>query len=404
MGDSHRVKQILNNLTSNAVKFTEEGEVILKAEEAHTTKLKKTIKGSSNSFIDLKFSVSDTGPGVPIKKQETVFEQYIQSDNTISKRFGGTGLGLAICKKLVENMKGKIGLISPIHKDTKKAGSLFWFQLRFRAINESVEQRDIRPLRKYKAIVVDNLFPEPAQFFADLKSLGFEIKFFKESEHDLVKGALDQDSILFLHAGLKELNSFRYISSLREENLQIPIAVYSTLKMRGDDEKAQLSGADLYLKLPIKIHVLERNLQVAVKKYRHKSSQPLPKTVKKPKVLIAEDNEVNQLLIKTLLEKQGAKVSMVSNGKEALKSALSNEYDLIFMDISMPEMNGYQVSRSLRKKKVKTPIIALTAHAFQETQEKCSSSGMNGFISKPYQNEEIAKVFESYVLNAKPSE
>ena len=402
IGDSHRLKQILNNLISNAIKFTEEGEVALKIEERYPFKQEsKIIKARSASLVCLRFNVSDTGPGVPTERQETIFEQYIQSDNTISKRFGGAGLGLAICKKLVENMKGNIGLFSPLHKDSERPGSLFWFELPLRAVR-SEQQRSVKSLKKYKAIIVDNLFPKPVEFFGSLKDMGLKIKLFDDRDLDSVKRSLDQNSILFLHAGLKEINSFKYISMIREEYLHIPMVVYSTVRMRGDTEKARLSGTDLYLNLPIETKVLKRHLQDVIGKYHEKTISVTRKTHKKElgrkaRVLVAEDNEVNQLLIKTILEKKGARVSLVSNGKDALKNAVSKKYDLIFMDISMPEMDGYQVSASLRKKKIKTPIIALTAHAFHETQERCSLSGMNGFISKPYRDEDITRVFERWI-------
>ena len=172
--------------------------------------------------------------------------------------------------------------------------------------------------------------------------------------------------------------------------------------MRGDTQKARLSGADLYLSLPIETNDLKEHLQDMIGKYKRQtdptaSERNRPQNKKKARILVAEDNEVNQLLMKTLLEKKGTNVSLVFNGKQAIKKATSGKYDLIFMDISMPEMNGYQASRALRKKNIRTPIIALTAHAFQEAQEQCKKAGMNGFISKPYQDKDITEVFKKWL-------
>ena len=404
IGDSHRLKQILNNLISNAIKFTDKGKVIIRIEEKYFSKKgDKAKKNHPDLPVILKFNILDNGPGVPANKQKSIFEKYIQSDDTISKKFGGTGLGLAICKKLVENMGGKIGVSSPLYpKDSGKSGSLFWFELPFK-IARKEEKTHIKSFKKYNAVIVDNSFPKPIGLYNSLKSLGIKIKLLKENEYELIKNSLAHDSILFLHAGLKVINSFQYVSTIRKEYPGIPMVIYSTVKMRGDTQKARLSGADIYLNLPIGTDNLKEHLQNMIGKCERETNSivsdiKLPQKMKgKVRVLVVEDNEVNQLLVKTLLEKKGADVSLVSDGKQAIKKATAKEYDLIFMDISMPEMNGYQASKTLRKNGLRTPIIALTAHAFQETQEKCRAAGMNGFISKPYRDEDILKIFKKWI-------
>ena len=300
-------------------------------------------------------------------------------------------------------MGGRIGMSSPLYpEDSEKNGSLFWFELPFK-IAKKEEQTNIKSFKKYNAIIIDNSFPKPIGLYNSLKALGIRIRSLKENEYELIKDSLDQDSILLLHAGLKVINSFQYISTIRKEYPRIPMIIYSTVKMRGDTQKARLSGADIYLSLPIEKDDLKDHLQNIIGKYNRETNsivpgKKLPQGVaKKARVLVVEDNEVNQLLMKTLLEKKGSDVSLVSNGKQAIEKATAKKYDLIFMDISMPEMDGYQASRYLRKSRLRTPIIALTAHAFQETQEKCRAAGMNGFISKPYQNEDITKAFKKWI-------
>jgi len=408
-GDPGRLRQILINLAGNALKFTEKGEVSIQiTPESETEK---------NALI--RFTVKDTGIGIPADRMNRLFKSFSQVDSSMTRRFGGTGLGLVISKQLAKMMGGEIGVES-----IKGKGSTFWFTALFEKQSSAVykEQREQIPpdiddeIRKKRIIVVDDNKTNRYLMSAYLKAWGFP--------HRTASDA--QEALVLLHQGIEGGIPFHMaildhmMPGMDGESLGKLIKADPVLKevllimltsrcQHGDSARIKKIGFSAYLTKPVKhLQLLNCMLNIfgeAPESAKGKPKDKLPVSVLpeerkgKIRILLAEDNVVNQKLAVRLLEKSGYRVDTVSNGKEAVTILESVPYNLVLMDVNMPEMDGFEATRIIRSPDSKCldhniPIIAITAHAMKGDREECLKSGMNDYISKPVRRDELFEAID----------
>jgi two-component system sensor histidine kinase/response regulator len=403
-GDEYRLLQCLNNLIDNAVKFTEQGEIALTVDPVKETR----------DEITLRFLVRDTGIGIEGQHLEHLFEPFMQADNSATRRYGGTGLGLAISKKLVNLMKGEIWCQS-----TPGRGSSFGFTARFgrhhhaeRLINQ---RRDFQGL---SALVVDDsqIFRTVADKY--LKAFGFEVSAAASGEEalDLVnrlRGESRCPDLVIVDLKMPGWDGLKTASQLNEAvppGEPRPKIILTTTHSRAQVSKAAAkAGIKAVLEKPITADTLENVLEILFNAGAAGApgKTPLSEAEQKrkltraakgldasspaehlagAKILLVEDNEVNQLVAKKILLKAGLEVSVANNGREALEMVKAGRpFDLVLMDIQMPVMDGLTAAREIRRldNGADLPIVALTAHSQPEDREKSFSAGMNDHLTKP---------------------
>jgi signal transduction histidine kinase/CheY-like chemotaxis protein len=380
-GDPVRLRQILTNLLGNAIKFTSRGEVTLRIRELSRT-------GGS---MALHFSVIDTGPGIPLDQRERIFEAFVQGDGSATRRQGGTGLGLAICTRLVRLMGGKLWVESEVGK-----GSAFHFSVSFACLPQP--QGDLRLeedlLDRRVLIAVSNesksgilwrsvygMAMRPATAASAMQAIEL-------LEHGAASGqrfdAALVDPAIPGGAGLVE----SLLETAAKQDCRVILLVKATDTLPATSHFAGKAAARLIRP------VMPRDLRVALAQVlgvagaeRASVTPAAPVEMHPAHVLVAEDNPVNQKVLTRLLEKKGHTVVLAGNGQEAVKLYEREKFDLIFMDVQMPEMNGYDATRLIRTKEsagtARTPIIALTAHAMKGDREICLAAGMDDYLSKP---------------------
>lgn len=362
MADDGRLRQILFNLAGNAAKFTEAGGV--------TMRVSARRKGAA---ARLRFEVSDTGPGVPAEARERIFEEFGHADPSHAARYGGAGLGLAVVKRLAEAMKGDVGVES-----TPGEGSTFWFEAPFEATGAPGKGE---PLAGLKVAVVSPSEQVCETTWAQIGAAGGEAICSDEMDRALAHAPADAP-VLVDHAlsggqglVLKPRNRKALILLKAEERHLI--------------EKYRGAGYAGYLIKPLRrASVVERILALvpgagSPAAPRQDDDRVASMAATGVRVLLVEDNPVNALLVQTILKREGCTVELAGAGEEALVALERNRYDLVLMDMRMPGMDGPATARALRAREDPTPIVALTANAFEEDRRICLESGMNGFLTKP---------------------
>jgi two-component system sensor histidine kinase/response regulator len=408
-GDAIRLRQILMNLGDNAVKFTEKGEVILRVELVEDAKKEALIR----------FSFTDSGIGVPQDKQKKIFESFSQADSSVTRKFGGTGLGLAISKQLVGMMGGKIGVKSPLRR-TKKRGSSFYFILPFKKqAGQTTPSKGILSwLQGVRILVVDDNATNRAFLSEMIKSLGCHCETARGGKQALeaLKRAVRKKKpfrIAFLDMAMPEMSgeetaqAVKNDPDLRQTDLVILV---STVHRRGDAVRLKELGCAGYLTKPVKRSSLYSMLEFILLREESAIQKKLPTTLAQPlraksksqkvRILLAEDNLINQKVAQAILEKAGYDVDIVENGKRAVESFDQTSYDLVLMDVQMPGMDGFEATKLIRRKIPKAtflPIIAMTAHAFHGEKERCLEAGMNDYVSKPIQPQELIQKIEKWI-------
>jgi CheY-like chemotaxis protein len=394
IGDCTRLKQILINLTGNAMKFTNQGEVVISIYNAEQKK----------DQVKLAFEVRDTGIGIPADKMKNLFQPFTQADSSTTRKYGGTGLGLAITKKLVELMQGRIGVDSWVGK-----GTSFSFTIQTRASAVKVVQLDhavaIGELKGKKILIVDDNSTNCYILKKHLESWHFETEAVQSARKamDLVQQHRFDLVITDMH--MPEQDGVQLAEMIKAAHPELPVVLLSSV---GEKNAAydHLFGATL--SKPVR----QKDLQAAIvtqfnQKYTSGVQQEagehahLSFAEKHPlRILVAEDYEVNQVLIEMIMQKLGYLHHLVPNGKEAVDAVLKNQYDLVLMDMQMPEMDGLDATRAIRGANVPQPVIvALTANATKEDRELCFESGMDDYISKPIQLEQLMQILEKYARN-----
>jgi two-component system, sensor histidine kinase and response regulator len=401
-GDPVRLRQVLVNLINNAVKFTEKGEIEIAVE----------VIDQSNNDIELLFKIRDTGIGIPDEKKGKLFKPFSQVDASTERKYGGSGLGLVISKKIVEMMSGQIGVESMENK-----GSTFWFSVILgKDLNK--ENYVYQKFNNLNILVIDdntNILKSMKYYLNNFGCNVFEangvdqaINFLKNSKElnkklDFI--IIDHDIEGF--EGDEILNNFRSLGLV--ENVKI-ILMSSFAALNSEMKKGKIIKFGGYIKKPIKkcqLYECLFNLVYDINKngiIKKQEDNTIKEQSMSKNILIVEDNEANQKLLSTILTKLGNSVEIADEGKKAIEMASKNKYDLILMDIQMPEMNGYEVSEAIRKLKITTPIVAVSANVFKEDIEMAYKSGMNDYIGKPYKKEEIILLLDKLDEESKQEE
>jgi len=395
IGDMTRLRQILLNLLSNAVKFTEKGEVVV------TVKAKdEKIKNEMNTVI-LEFSVRDTGIGLSKEAISRLFQSFSQADASTTRKYGGTGLGLAISKHLTEIMGGTMWVES--HGAGK--GSTFVF-----TISASVTELPEHQQRQYsgvqinlinkRVLIVDDNATNRRILVAQTGNWGMtarETESPREVLQWLQNGEIFDLAILDMH--MPEMDGVMLAHEIRKLNSSVPLVLFSSLGRREMGDHDNLFAA--YLTKPVKRSQLYDTIVTVfadAKKIRHNEKRSADRAMLDPKtaarhplrILLAEDNQVNQKLALRFLEQMGYRADVASNGIETIESMERQPYDVILMDVQMPEMDGLEATRQIRKRSLRQPrIIAMTANAMQGDRELCLAAGMDDYIAKPIRVNEL---------------
>ncbi len=402
-GDPIRLRQILINLLGNAIKFTEKGQVVLE--------VLKTDR--SDDKIILKFGVHDTGIGIPREVQDKIFESFVQADTSITRKFGGTGLGLAICMRLVRMMNGKIWLESPSTYPSRKKGGpgtsfFFTAQLHEAEHRETTPYRILQKnLKGLNVLLIDDNPINRSYFQKILEKNKLQVTTAESAFKALeILKTNQRFDLIITDAQMPEMDGFELSTQIRalKNYKKVPIILLTSSGMRGDSERCKQIGINAYLPKPVKLTDFLKALQVTLGLPQEEEAQPslvtqytVREVLPRLHILVAEDNPVNQKLAIRLLEKNGYYADIAKNGLEVLEKLKKNHYDLILMDVQMPEMDGLQATQKIRELengKSHIPIIALTAHAMKKDIDMCLSAGMDGYVSKPIRKEELFKEIE----------
>lgn len=395
VGDPGRLRQILINLVGNSIKFTDHGEVLVRIESAST----------AAGLSDISFDVSDTGIGIPPDKQKILFRAFSQADTSHTRKYGGTGLGLAITARLVELMGGRIWLESESGK-----GSTFHFTLRLEKATEipsSMRLVSSEGLAGIPVLIVDDNETNRGILCGLAKEWKMNptaVTSGKEGLAALQRAALLREplQILLVDVCMPGMDGFEFVEAVRNQPVlaNCPVVIITSAVRSGDAARCKQLGIQAYLSKP----VLKDDLLIAIRSALGLKEIVVPsppanvlrKAGRALQILVAEDNAVNQAVILRVLGKLGHKAMLAHHGGEALRMSQEAKYDLIFMDVQMPEMDGLTATRAIREaERIQgghVPIVAMTAHAMTGDRERCLASGMDGYLTKPLRMNEVADV------------
>lgn len=381
LGDPGRIRQILLNLVGNAIKFTEQGFVYL------SVKLAAPV--AADGKLDLHFDVVDTGIGMSAEQVARLFQSYSQADASVTRKYGGTGLGLVISKRLVEAMGGVIGVSSESGR-----GSKFWFDLNL-AVPETAPAKPVIPSRSTLVLC------EQPVLFALLKltleASGFAVKRMCRSEQlsDQTEAELAQFECIFGYCPLDDDAFDAMLERVRKQHL-----LGKTIFAATPAQRHKIGSSLAVVELPLTNYRLVNNLQAGESEKAAASEDTVSMQLN---VLVAEDNKVNQMVVKGLLKQLGISPVFANNGVEVvdLFCDASKHFDLILMDCEMPELDGFEAAQKIRSweqslRRKSTPIIALTAHILNEYIEKATQVGMNGYLSKPIDKAALSAMLQQF--------
>ncbi|VTR98761.1 multi-sensor hybrid histidine kinase : Histidine kinase OS=Singulisphaera acidiphila (strain ATCC BAA-1392 / DSM 18658 / VKM B-2454 / MOB10) GN=Sinac_7402 PE=4 SV=1: PAS_3: HisKA: HATPase_c: Response_reg: Response_reg: Hpt [Gemmata massiliana] len=432
LGDGHRLRQVLNNLVGNAIKFTETGEVLVRCERL----------AEPGDGVRLRFNVTDTGIGIAPHKLKSVFEPFTQADGSTTRKYGGTGLGLTICQRLVELMGGRVGAESELGK-----GSTFFFDVRLERARGSIERVVEAPadLKGLSVLIVDDNATNRRVLAETVRHWGARPTCSASGPEGLdeLRWAVANGTpfpLLLLDGMMPGMDGFTVAERIgRDPALAGTVVLMLTSADRqGDAARCRNLGVSSYLVKPVKPAELNRAIAAAMRGagapgVSGHDTKPVPKMApaRAPegyslRVLVAEDNPVNQRVISRLLDKFGHRVTLAADGRQALialygagavvesrgdgdrpitgllpqnsDSDWAAPFDVIFMDVQMPEMDGFEATGAIRAREVGTgrrmPIVAMTAHAMKGDRERCLAAGMDEYVSKPVQRTELLRVLD----------
>ncbi len=403
VGDPTRVRQIVVNLAGNAIKFTSDGEVVVRVETAEET----------DRDVALHFSVADTGPGIPLEKQKTIFEAFTQADNSITRLHGGTGLGLTISARLVEMMGGRMWLES-----APGLGSTFHFTLRLRLstiVPANYEPVDLEILRGLRALIVDDNATNRRILEEILLTWGLSPTSVDGGRAALntlrsAKGEGKAFRLIVLDAQMPEMDGFSVAKEMKEDGSlsDAVIIMLTSAGTRGDAVRCRQVGISAYLNKPVRRSDLLDAIKLAMGAGGRSEPGPILVTQhsllehrRRLKILLAEDNLVNQTLAARLLEKRGHTVSVAATGKAAFDAYATQPFDCVLMDVQMPEMDGFETTAKIREHERTTgthvPVIAMTAEAMAGDRQRCLDAGMDGYVSKPLRPTELFSEIDRFL-------
>ncbi len=406
-GDPHRIAQIIINLVKNAVKFTSQGEIMLIVNPA----------GARDKRCHLKFSVIDTGIGISEEKRAKLFTSFTQVDSSTSRKYGGSGLGLSISRSLTEMMDGEIGVES-----TEEEGSAFWFTLPLEISDEKTEtvSQTTEELENLKVLVVDNNQNTRIVLSSHLAAWGCKVQEAEDGEQALetlreAAGTPDMFDFALIDSQMSGMDGWQMGQEIISDKLinSTHLILLTPAGKSGDEAKMKLlKWFDAYLSKPIKMRLLRdamiritgevMDLEAAEVEEAVEVPGPISATAEERKnirILIAEDHIVNQTLFKSILGKQGYSIEVANDGQEAFELTKKNLFDLIFMDIQMPNMNGLEATRAIREAGIEVPIVAVTASALKEEMQRAMDVGMNDFVTKPFKKKDIMPIVEKWATH-----
>ena len=411
-GDPTRLRQIIMNLVNNAVKFTEDGQVMVYLR----------LVEQSDTMTTIRFSVEDSGIGISSSKKNTLFEAFTQADSSTTRRYGGTGLGLSICRNLVAQMGGLLEVES-----AEGLGSEFFFTLTFdRVLSEAENEISYgEDLKDISVLLVDDNWKIRNILVRYLELWGCRVDEAGSGREAFqkMKEKVRQDDqpydICITDQLMPDIDGWQLASQVRaHDTLTKTALILMSLKAKGTEEaKMKLLGwFSAYITKPIRKRDLWDKCILAMfpdkaeageleeledistrRRTGADDSRPTGPKTWDGKVLIAEDHPVNRKLFEAILTKQGLQVILAENGKSALEMAERENPDLIFMDCQMPVMNGYEATKKIREIGIKTPIVAVTANALKGEKEKCLESGMTDFLPKPFKNRDIQPILDRWL-------
>ncbi len=400
VGDPTRLRQILLNLIGNALKFTAVGEVALSLK----------IDAQSGADCTLKFAVADTGIGIPVHKQESIFEAFTQADASTTRTYGGTGLGLTITSRLVKMMGGKIWVESQPGN-----GSIFHFTIQMKVADEAG-----LPLRPHasgeissgtRVLVVDDNQTNRRILDGMLTRWGMRPTLAEAGPRGLAElsaahDAGDPFALIVTDMHMPHMDGFEFIERVRSGSAgpSCPVIILSSAGQLGDAARCQELQVHFRLNKPARqsdlYGAIVRSLSPESGQHQSQSRATVTRdadtTPSSLRVLLAEDNHVNQRLGMRLLENRGHQVTLASNGREAVEALKESSYDLVLMDVQMPEMDGIEATLAIRAREAKIGgrqhIVALTAHAMKGDERRCYEAGMDGYLSKPIRPAELDEI------------
>ncbi|MGH9862431.1 MAG: response regulator, partial [Candidatus Acidiferrales bacterium] len=411
VGDPGRLRQILLNLLGNAIKFTQRGEVVLRVEP----------ESQNDDEIVLHFAVADTGIGIPPERQQLIFEAFAQADSSTTRRFGGTGLGLAIASRLVELMGGRIWVES-----TTGRGSTFHFTARLgRAHAAATKEQPVNPdtLRGLSVLVVDDNATNRRILEEMLLRWGMRPTLAEGGPAALAALQRAKESqqpfpLVLLDVNMPEMDGFMLAERIKQDPdyRAATIMMLSSSGQRGDAARCRELGVAAYLVKPVRQAELFEAIVRVLQEAPCPGEPPplltrhtLGESRRRLRVLVAEDNLVNQKVVTRLLEKRGHTVQVAANGRQALAAVEQDAFDVVIMDIQMPEMDGLEATAAIRKREKRTGahlrVVALTAHARKEDQDRCLAAGMDAYLAKPVKPEQLFAVVEApFAIASEPQD
>ena len=413
VGDPSRLRQIIVNLMSNAVKFTDKGEIYL-----HVSTQEKT-----DSHTLLQFAVKDTGIGIPDNIINKLFSAFTQADESITRKYGGTGLGLSICNRLISMMDGEIHVESEPGK-----GSTFTFTAQFSRQPEGTSQRSYLvpdAIQNSMVLVVDDNSNSLEVTKNILKSFGIQCTLSKSGGDALVilndPTSTSTEPILiiidYFMPGLNGIETAKHIKKT-DKFKDIPIILMSAFGCERDIDPDDRLWIDAFIEKPLKQSILyDTIMSVIGSNSPAEALIPAPKVepqapkrkkysdMTKIRILLAEDNYFNQRVALEILESENFTVDVANNGQDAIDAVSTDQYDLVLMDIQMPKIDGYEATRRIRKLENLShiPVIAMTAHAMKGDRKLCLDAGMNDYITKPINRDQLFAMIEKWINNKEVS-
>ena len=400
-GDPGRLRQILTNLVSNAVKFTERGEVVVRT---------ALVEAHADTAL-LRFAVADTGIGIPLEVQDRLFQAFSQADGSTTRKYGGTGLGLAISQRLATMMGGTIGVES-----TPRQGSIFWFTVRLatRLAPQDAVCATPPELQGVRVLCVDDHATNRTILEAQLSAWGMQAECVADGRTALARlrsaRATGQPyTLALLDYHMPGMDGMELTQAIKVDPAlaSIHVVILSSVSQRGQGATAQQAGIAAFLTKPARQAHLYKCLttilgaaagRTGVALLTH-GQEAAPAQIH-ARVLVVEDNVVNQKVVVRLLEKLGCRIDVAANGHEAIAMLAQMSYDLVLMDCQMPEMDGFAATMAIRQREAGSdqhiPIIAMTANALQGDRERCLEAGMDDYISKPVKPEALAVMLRKW--------
>ena len=404
-GDPGRLRQVLINLAGNSIKFTQKGEISVKLE----------LEESDGESVKIRFTISDTGIGIPKDRRSTLFDSFSQVDASITRKYGGTGLGLAICKSLSEMMQGEIGVESELGK-----GSTFWFTAVFEVQPGGRTTALLMPegVRGQRVLVVDD--NDTVQAMMRAYTTAFGLRLDAVSTGDAAQTSLREASragdpykLVFIDGALTSTDVFELARTIKTNPLieGLGLIMVNDLGDRKDRTLLRERGFLGALSKPVKRAELRNWLLSLHDKEGGGDDESARRFVardtlmgryrKKERLLVAEDNIVNQKVAIKILEKLGHRADILGNGREAVEALEKHQYPLVLMDIQMPEMDGFAATGAIRAKEkllgYRPVIVAMTAHAMDGDRQQCLDGGMDDYVSKPVRKDELEKVLDRWL-------